>query len=370
MGLCETIRRSGALGAHRFRRDRSGNVAVLFGLSLVPLVGLAGVAVDYSRATELRTFLHRETDATALAIASSDSPNEALSIAAFKARVTTRYGGASGLISQVGTADQWTAGSIYTLTANASIATTLSVVLPGYPRTIPVSVTTAVKRKPPVWAWSLPTVRDMSYEAGDYNRISVYCYDESKKNQSNKGRMLNTLTAISDNGGTDYSKAKLPVCADGETLSYQLRNVRNARTTPANWDKPSAEHYLYYTDTTIEPNSRKMTNTVTGGRESANGTMTMTDLSSAPILETIICTTDVDCKSRNQGGILPNNNETGRTPKTATGACADGKSMYYGWEDRPPTPSGGSDRDYDDIRIVVSCPTLQRIADKEIRIIR
>jgi hypothetical protein len=44
--------------------------------------------------------------------------------------------------------------------------------------------------------------------------------------------------------------------------------------------------------------------------------------------------------------------------------------MYYGWEDRPPFPNSGSDKDYDDIRIVVSCPTLVKISDKEVKIVR
>jgi Flp pilus assembly protein TadG len=33
----------------RFGRDIRGNVAMMFGLALVPLVGMVGAAVDYSR---------------------------------------------------------------------------------------------------------------------------------------------------------------------------------------------------------------------------------------------------------------------------------------------------------------------------------
>ena len=56
-------------------------------------------------------------------------------------------------------------------------------------------------------------------------------------------------------------------------------------------------------------------------------------------------------------------------PVTATGGCSESKSMYFGWEDRPPS-AGGSDKDYNDIRILVSCPTLVKIADKEVRIVQ
>jgi len=33
----------------RFLRDRNGNMAVVFGLSLLPLAAAAGAALDYSR---------------------------------------------------------------------------------------------------------------------------------------------------------------------------------------------------------------------------------------------------------------------------------------------------------------------------------
>jgi Flp pilus assembly protein TadG len=365
----------GASGAtrtvpQRFVADKGGNVAILFALAIVPFAGLVGAALDYTRALELRSFTHRETDVAALAVASSDSPNAESMLSALRDRVTNHLGSGSGLVTDVGTSGSWESASVYTLTTKATLATTLARLLPGYPTTMAVSVTTSVKRKPPEWRPSLPTIKDLSYEAADYNRISVYCYDDTKKTEPTKGRRVETVTAIADNGGTDYSSAKLPACEAGETLSYQLRNVRNARTMPSKWDNPAAEHYVYFTDATMDANSRVVNNRVTGGREAANGTITPTDLTSAPIVETIICTTDVDCKPLSQGGILPNNHQTGRTPKTATTPCSEGKSMYYGWEDRPPVSAGASDRDYDDIRIVVSCPSLVQIPGKEVRIIR
>jgi Flp pilus assembly protein TadG len=354
----------------RFSNERGGNVAVLFGLAVIPLAGLVGLALDYNRATEFRTLLLREADGAALSIASADAPNTDSVLAAVKERLTNYYGTNSGMVSDITTSSSWVGGTIVTVTLAANLQTTISGMLPGASRNLALTAQSSAKRKPAEWQWSLPTVKDLSYEAGDYNRISVYCYDESKKAESNKGRRLETLVAISDNGGTDYSKAKMPSCNAGETLSYQLRNVRNSRTTPANWDKASAEHYLYYTDTKMDPNTLVMTNTVTGGREATNGTMTLTDLTNAPILETILCDTLTNCKMKSAGGILPNNNQTNRTPAVATGACANGKSMYYGWEDRPPTSAGASDRDYDDIRIVVTCPTLVKISDKEVRIVK
>jgi len=50
----------------RFRRDRRGNVLMMFGLALVPLMGVVGVAVDYSRASNARQALNSAIDSAAL----------------------------------------------------------------------------------------------------------------------------------------------------------------------------------------------------------------------------------------------------------------------------------------------------------------
>jgi Flp pilus assembly protein TadG len=53
----------------RFRRDERGTVGLIFGLSIMPLMGLTGVAVDYARASSVRAELQMAADATALALA-------------------------------------------------------------------------------------------------------------------------------------------------------------------------------------------------------------------------------------------------------------------------------------------------------------
>ena len=52
-----------------FWRDRRGAVAPIFALALIPLVGLTGAAVDYSRASNARSGMQAALDATALAMA-------------------------------------------------------------------------------------------------------------------------------------------------------------------------------------------------------------------------------------------------------------------------------------------------------------
>jgi Flp pilus assembly protein TadG len=39
----------------RFRRERSGNIAVIFMLALLPILSAVGCAIDYSSAAQLRS---------------------------------------------------------------------------------------------------------------------------------------------------------------------------------------------------------------------------------------------------------------------------------------------------------------------------
>jgi Flp pilus assembly protein TadG len=53
----------------RFLKDRRGGVAPMFALAIIPVFGLTGAAVDYSRANSVRTGMQSAIDATALAMA-------------------------------------------------------------------------------------------------------------------------------------------------------------------------------------------------------------------------------------------------------------------------------------------------------------
>lgn len=50
----------------RFHRDQRGNFLMLFGLVLIPLMGVVGVAIDYSRASNARQALNAAIDSAAL----------------------------------------------------------------------------------------------------------------------------------------------------------------------------------------------------------------------------------------------------------------------------------------------------------------
>ena len=58
----------------RFRGDRSGNIAVIFALALMPILSAVGCAVDYARATQIRSKLQSAADAASVGSVSKTSP--------------------------------------------------------------------------------------------------------------------------------------------------------------------------------------------------------------------------------------------------------------------------------------------------------
>jgi Flp pilus assembly protein TadG len=55
--------------ARAWQADRSGNVAVIFGIAAIPVFGLVGAAVDYTRANAARTAMQVSLDIAALTVA-------------------------------------------------------------------------------------------------------------------------------------------------------------------------------------------------------------------------------------------------------------------------------------------------------------
>jgi len=58
----------------RFRRDRRGNVAIIFTFAAIPLISAIGCAVDYSMATRMKAKLQSAADAASIAALSQRSP--------------------------------------------------------------------------------------------------------------------------------------------------------------------------------------------------------------------------------------------------------------------------------------------------------
>jgi Flp pilus assembly protein TadG len=57
----------------RFRRDRSANIAVIFGIAVIPILAAVGTAVDYSMATRIQAKLQSAADAASIASIATNS---------------------------------------------------------------------------------------------------------------------------------------------------------------------------------------------------------------------------------------------------------------------------------------------------------
>ncbi|NNF80843.1 MAG: VWA domain-containing protein [Rhizobiales bacterium] len=83
-----------------FKREKRGNVAIIFGLAVVPLMIGAGVAVDYARSVTAKNVMQSAADAAALAAAAMTKASEADRIAmaqnVFDANFSTIKGVKSG----------------------------------------------------------------------------------------------------------------------------------------------------------------------------------------------------------------------------------------------------------------------------------
>jgi Flp pilus assembly protein TadG len=58
----------------RFARDQRGNIAVIFAICCVPLISMVGYAIDYSRATQVRSKLQAAADAASVGAIAKASP--------------------------------------------------------------------------------------------------------------------------------------------------------------------------------------------------------------------------------------------------------------------------------------------------------
>lgn len=331
----------------RFWTCRSGNFAMMFAISIVPVLGATGMAIDYTRAVNVRSYIQSQVDGAALSgVQLGPDGNYEAYVQHVRTAVVERYG-AGAWIEALQVQGQWVGTTDFVVSARGNVPVTILAAVPGFPDRVDVDAAATARIAEPRYVYKPPTVAELDPEAGDYNRIYVYCFDPSMSNDpETNGRTQ--MTAISDNGGSRY-EYEMPQCGAGQMMSYRLVNVRDARTDNRRWDDPSAERYEYFTDTVMNQGAEQY------------------DLAGWDILETVLCNTEAECRPRSQGGIIPEGKD--RIPQRAKGACEPGKYMYYGWEDRPPG-SGWTDRDYDDIRIIIACPEVEEVGDRVVRLVR
>jgi Flp pilus assembly protein TadG len=143
---------------NRFRKDRRGNIAVIFGIACIPLISAIGCAVDYSEATRIKAKLQSAADAAAVASISQQSQGWlTASTMTGSGEVTTAEQNAmnifNGNISTVPTA-LYTLNAILTKAVVMKTGPTLTATV-NFNATVPV---TFMK----VWGWSNLTVSGSS----------------------------------------------------------------------------------------------------------------------------------------------------------------------------------------------------------------
>lgn len=319
-----------------FLKDRRGNFGAMAALTMVPLIGSLGLALDYGHGVQTRGLIQDKADAAALSVAKLGPGATGSAVLDQIRQSLTADSGLKNVVIDT----KWVSNE-YTVAISGDLPLSLSQLLPGAGSQMAVSVKSVARFKDVQRVYKPPSATLLDPNANDYNRVYAYCFDKDKKsNPTTKGRT--SQVAIADNAGTVYSAA-MPTCGAGETMSFRLYNVRDRRTWQSQWDNGTSERYNYYTDTELTP------------AETYSASV-------GPILETVLCPSLDKCKPTNQGGILPYG--SGRTPQRATEGCSAGKFMYYGWEDRP-----NWDRDFDDIRVIIECASETFVGNKMARLI-
>lgn len=348
---------------------------MIFSLALLPLFGISGLAVDTARLMSAQSMLQNEVDAAALnAAVDGDFSQSARHIAYMEQRLN-----ADRTLRDAQVSGAWS-GSDFQVTASGVVNTALVHVLPGLSNTVNISVSAVARVHQPMRQYETPEVTWLDPEAGDYNRLYVYCFNpDPGPDNTPAHERRSKRTPLQDNNGVNYlhrTEYDWPRCESGETISFELYNVRFSRNNPDRWERLNEQEnvetaprdpwcnqnhtrcrFRYFTDTAL-----------VGGLEHHQG------LDGIDILETVICE-DKDACSPGQGPVPRGRN---RTPQRDTIGCAPGRYMYYGWEDRPPgqsghapdwTYEGWTDRDYDDIIITLQCPDYDDAAVRYVRLI-
>lgn len=388
-------------------RSRRGAAAMSFVLMLPVLLAGLGMAVDYASFRVTRSQMQSAADTGALAGAStvndgvSDPVNEAMKIVASNTPagfgqmtkasdvIIGTYDPSTGFVAGAGpNANAVQVTALRSSARGNPVIRLFSAFLLSTPPTVSVS---AIAAKPTRINYEPPALTNLDSEAGDYNELYAYCFNQdgtgtAASNRSQMTLMSNNMPAGQNivNISKNVIKVNPPAAADliwpkcdakGQTLSFRLRNVRHAKSMTNLWASPNTApgrpEYNYYTDTVV-----------TAGKENFKGLGTA---ATSKIVETVRCDTLNACNTNLTNGQLVttdnvniNTNAKNRTPKLSALGCEPGKFMYFGWEDRPPGQTGASgswtdpawtDKDYNDIVVVMKCPRSGTLGDGSVRLV-
>jgi Flp pilus assembly protein TadG len=222
--------------ARGFLRAKRGNVAMMFGLALVPLVLAAGAGLDYSRAMLVRQQMGEALDAAALAVGSTTGLNattaQALAQKYFDANYTvdkTSFG--SPTIQPL----TYNANGSVSITANNSMNTIL-MNLVGIPN-IPISTTSTV-----VWGQSKLWVALVLDNSGSMSQGDA----SGSKMSALKNASQQLLTTM-QNASATAGDVQVSIVPFVKVVNVGTANVGASWIDWSDWSKPPVTDQVHDT---------------------------------------------------------------------------------------------------------------------------
>ncbi|HTN96329.1 MAG TPA: pilus assembly protein TadG-related protein, partial [Nordella sp.] len=107
-----------------FLRDHAGNVTLYVAILAIPLFMVAGIAIDYARASLVKSFLQAEADAAALAAAKGGaSANDAVWVTNLRNNAQERF--STEVVNSLTANGNWVTPTDFSVTASAAVPVTL-----------------------------------------------------------------------------------------------------------------------------------------------------------------------------------------------------------------------------------------------------
>jgi Flp pilus assembly protein TadG len=181
----------------RFGRSQDGNIAVIFAIVMVPMIGFIGAAVDYSRANAARSAMQSALDSAALMVAKDDAAGD-LTAAQLNAKANAYFTAlyintdAPNITLSASYSNNATTGSSVLLSGSGTISTSFMKVA-GFPTLTLSSSSTA--------SWGMTKLRvamalDNTGSMADSGKITAL--------QTATTNLINQLSASAQNNGDVY----------------------------------------------------------------------------------------------------------------------------------------------------------------------
>jgi len=267
MSAFSTAIRSLRRTARRFAVARGGNVALTFGLAVIPILGFAGAAVDYSRANAMKADLQSALDSTALMVSKNAATMTAAQIQstaqnAFLALFTNA--GASNVQVSATYTNSTKAGSTVAITASADMATDFVGIL-GY-KTI--SITSSSTAKWGSTRLRVALVLDNTGSMASDGKITAL--------KTATGNLLTQLQSAATNDGDVY----VSIVPFSKDVNVGTANVSADWVDWTDWDSKNGSNVKTCTGTGIQKTCT--TNWVPADHSTWNGCVTDRGDSSRP----------------------------------------------------------------------------------------